>query len=485
MTAAVLNRGRQALEKPLLFLQQLLERRAPLLRQHRTELRRLVAELESRDFELAVIGRMKTGKSTLINALLGRRLCICDVTEATATVNRISYGSEEATHSFCVEWQDQRPAEARLLADLSLWTGTSPEVEEQTRRTRTLLFIATSPLLKGLNLVDTPGTGSTSEVHQKVIESYLEGGEAAAMLHVFAFEGRESDAAQLGQFRQASRGQAIGVLHKWDHLEGPDPFARAQAKAADLHRQFPSLVEVLPVSAPLALAAKCLDPQQLEECRQLLLDLSPEALEEALDHERSWSLCPRRAAFWSKCKELSLGWASIRRLCQVLASIPPGQGAAEVLLRRSGLPRLEEELRRRFLEGGALRHQEAVLEDLIRLVRRVAMELEKALRASGDASLQSDILKLERDLDAAQKCLDQLALRLEARHLLTESDSPGSTWLRARLAEEATSPPSRLELAAAANFWKIHQNEAPRQQSPLCQLILDLIETELAPGTSP
>ena len=41
---------------------------------------------------LAVGGRVKAGKSTFINALLGENLALVGTTETTATINRFVYG---------------------------------------------------------------------------------------------------------------------------------------------------------------------------------------------------------------------------------------------------------------------------------------------------------------------------------------------------------------------------------------------------------
>ena len=51
-------------------------------------LRRLAAPLQ-----VAVVGRIKSGKSTLVNALIGRRVAPTDVGECTRLVTRFSYGT--------------------------------------------------------------------------------------------------------------------------------------------------------------------------------------------------------------------------------------------------------------------------------------------------------------------------------------------------------------------------------------------------------
>ncbi len=47
-----------------------------------------------RKYKVAVVGEFKRGKSSLINALLGMKVLPSDVTPTTATINRITYGTE-------------------------------------------------------------------------------------------------------------------------------------------------------------------------------------------------------------------------------------------------------------------------------------------------------------------------------------------------------------------------------------------------------
>ena len=61
-------------------------------------------------FTLAVVGQMRAGKSSLLNALIGSDLAVVGVNETTATINWFKYGQGDKTQRFCVSWKD-RPAE--------------------------------------------------------------------------------------------------------------------------------------------------------------------------------------------------------------------------------------------------------------------------------------------------------------------------------------------------------------------------------------
>jgi hypothetical protein len=52
-----------------------------------------IRHIESHSFTVAVVGEFKRGKSTFINALLGREILPADIAPTSATLNRVTYGS--------------------------------------------------------------------------------------------------------------------------------------------------------------------------------------------------------------------------------------------------------------------------------------------------------------------------------------------------------------------------------------------------------
>jgi ATPase subunit of ABC transporter with duplicated ATPase domains len=122
----------------------------------------LVAQLERRQFTVAVVGRMKAGKSTLLNALVGRPLAPVGVNETTATVNWFDHGATEREAACEIHWKDEgRPMEVRPVADICELTGRSAEAREIDH----IRFFTDSPFLRGVRLVDAPGTMSTIDSH--------------------------------------------------------------------------------------------------------------------------------------------------------------------------------------------------------------------------------------------------------------------------------------------------------------------------------
>ena len=91
-------------------------------------------------FLLVVVGEVKSGKSTLINALLGRDVCAVGPTPVTDRITILRHGEESAE------------------------TPTDEAVRERA---------VPAEELRGLAVVDTPGTNSLIRWHQEMTEGFL------------------------------------------------------------------------------------------------------------------------------------------------------------------------------------------------------------------------------------------------------------------------------------------------------------------------
>jgi len=129
--------------------------------QEEEDLRRIADNLRA-PFNIAVFGRMKAGKSSLINAIIGQKLTITDTEEATATINRLSYATGDRLKTFTIHWQHCQP-EDRPLSELETeWSGKASKVLENVGRAAWLELYSDAEALRNIHITDTPGTGSTA-----------------------------------------------------------------------------------------------------------------------------------------------------------------------------------------------------------------------------------------------------------------------------------------------------------------------------------
>src|SRR2546429_1608023 len=127
----------------------------------REVLRRLSAPLQ-----VAVAGRIKAGKSTLVNALIGRRVAPTDVGECTRLVTRFQYGTVDRVE---VVFNDGRKQVLPFDAG-----GVIPsDLEADFDQVSHLEAYLTNAVLRDLTVIDTPGLGSLDEASVRRTEQLL------------------------------------------------------------------------------------------------------------------------------------------------------------------------------------------------------------------------------------------------------------------------------------------------------------------------
>src|SRR3954447_8671058 len=220
---------------------------------------------------VAIAGRLKAGKSTLVNALIGRRVAPTAVGECTRVVTRFRYGAADRVD---VVVRDGRRHSLPLNDD-----GMIPQrLGVPAGRVAYVDVTLTSEKLQSLTVVDTPGLASADSMVSARAEeavgvstapfdadidadSASEVAAAEAVVYVFTQAVRADDVRALEAFRSASARlasspiNALGVFGKVDTLVGgagdPWPVAGplAEQQAALLAR---TVSEVVPVVGLLA-----------------------------------------------------------------------------------------------------------------------------------------------------------------------------------------------------------------------------------------
>lgn len=337
------------------------------LREHESALRR-IAQSALQPFSVAVCGYMNKGKSSLINALIGRSLALTGTTETTATINMI-VDDPARLDSFIVHWNSQPPEELPL-GELARWAG-HKDIEDLVRRTRYLTLHARSePLRKAhAQIIDTPGFDSLVEAHQKVIDDFFaaETPMAQAMILVVGTDYQGSAQSVTKKFRQncppgSGPYNTVAVVHKWDeqvvtaYLKGIDgeEVVRGHVEAWQGFLAG-DVAEVIPVSAPLALLAQTAPDTWFEGMMALLERMDEKSLKASLKYDQDWYQDAERSQFWNADSDRELPWR-----CFSLAAIhlflrhPQTVAEARDLLRElGGLDRLKNFLEMRFFRRAA------------------------------------------------------------------------------------------------------------------------------------
>jgi hypothetical protein len=231
---------------------------------------------------VAIAGRLKAGKSTLVNALIGRRVAPTEVGECTRIVTQFRYGTADRVD---VVRRDGRRASLPLDE-----AGMIPQRLGVPRQEIAYVDVTlTSDRLRDLTVVDTPGLSSTNSSVSAGARRFLLAGDpptagddpaggapvdddldndsagaisgAEAIIYVFTQAVRDDDLQALEAFRAVSARVAgnpinsLGLFNKVDKLVGgaADPWPVAGPLATEQAKVLRRVVsEVVPAVGLLA-----------------------------------------------------------------------------------------------------------------------------------------------------------------------------------------------------------------------------------------
>ncbi len=206
---------------------------------------------------VAIAGRIKAGKSTLLNALVGERLAATDAAECTRVITVFHhaerYELQVVTHDGDTLPLGFRRVDGRLVYDLG---GLAPADIIR------LEVGWPSPALRRVTLIDTPGLGSMDDDNSRRTVDFLEStGDsptgADAVIYLMRHLHR-SDTEFLGAFMDrtvagASPVNAIAVLSRADEIGACRPDALASsARIAERYRRDATVSTLVADVLPLA-----------------------------------------------------------------------------------------------------------------------------------------------------------------------------------------------------------------------------------------
>jgi Dynamin family len=231
--------------------------------------------LGERGLRVVVAGRVSTGKSTLINALLKRRIAPTAAGECTRVVTWFRYG---------VPARADVVLTAGDVSELPLAGGRLPEdLGTPVENVDSVVVYLPDEVLKHMTLIDTPGLSSVDEQRSDRTDALLAMhvatrgalAEADALVFLMSQTAREDDDRALSAFAEATRGvdasaaRTIGVLSMADKVAGGNlGRARdlAEGLAAALH---PKVSTVIPLVALLGESAESLTERDAKNLERL------------------------------------------------------------------------------------------------------------------------------------------------------------------------------------------------------------------------
>jgi len=198
-------------------------------------------------FRLLVLGDMKRGKSTFLNALIGENLLPSDVNPCTAVLTLLRYGPEKKVTVYFKDGKSPRELDFKSFKqDYTIDPAEAKRLEQEKKQAFPDVDYAIVeyplPLLKkGVEIVDSPGLNDT-EARNELSLGYINN------CHAILFVLRASQPCTLGERRYLenyikARGLSIFFLiNAWDQVResliDPDDLEELQESEDRLRRVF-------------------------------------------------------------------------------------------------------------------------------------------------------------------------------------------------------------------------------------------------------
>lgn len=178
--------------------------------------------LERSTFVLAVVGEFSSGKSFLLNALLGEfrfeqrpagreiaGLLATDINPSTATITELDYGTERSAYAIYPGGRSERIPLDRLARFIAVASSTQDAgavhdatQDEQGAPERVVVHVDSQFLARGFTVADTPGLASINPAHRRATLGFLPSADAVLYLIDTQQPFTEGDASFLGLIRQ-------------------------------------------------------------------------------------------------------------------------------------------------------------------------------------------------------------------------------------------------------------------------------------------
>jgi hypothetical protein len=407
---------------------------------------------------IAIAGRVKAGKSTLLNAMVGERLAPTDAGECTKIVTWYRRGQAYAVHAKLHSGADQPLQFSRDGGALDVQLG---GVSEQSVRWIDVQW--PSSALERVTLIDTPGLASLNDENSRRTREFLDvdgdrQSDADAVIylmrHVHAADISFLDAFMDRSVTAASPVNAVAVLSRADEIgAGRIDAMQSSARIAQRYAVDPQVRSlchtVVPLAGLLAETGLTLREDEVAALRMLvatpaeMLDRMLMSAEQFCDVSSSELTVEIRRQLLGR-----LGMFGLRLAVDGIRSGKATTAAAlgPMLVEASGLAQLREVIAQHFMPRGRM------------LQARSALVAMRALAREHHTVVPTFCDALERDVERVEAGAVDFA-RLRGAHLVASGTVRVNDAERAQLERLflGTSPAASLGLQAGSSMADVER----------------------------
>lgn len=221
-------------------------------------------QLKAGEFSIVVVGEFSAGKSTFLNALMGKRVLPSFTSETTATVNFLKSKDKAPDGEAGIVYYANGQTQSLEKADfetIQKYVSTRSEIQVAQDVEHLDLFLDSKFLEEGVMLVDSPGLNGTKAHHKEITERQIERSSASIFMFRANAPGSKSDFEFLRELKQKVN-TIIFVLNRIDEIrpsEGETVEDVVEKLRESYKEQFPEdtvMPEIWPIAAYPALVAR-------------------------------------------------------------------------------------------------------------------------------------------------------------------------------------------------------------------------------------
>ncbi|OSS41474.1 putative GTPase [Desulfurella amilsii] len=207
-------------------------------------------KIQSKQFNFVVIGQFKRGKSTLINALIGKDILPISVLPLTSIVTIINYGEQKAV--VCFKGGSCKNIE---LNEISFFVTEKYNPNNKLNVEYVEIFYPADFLKNSVRIIDTPGIGSVYEHNSDVSYQFLP--KADASLFVLSPDPPITQ-AEIEFLKDAQKyiDKFFFLLNKIDNFKPNELKEIIEFNRSVIENLVSKKVDIIPISAKLAQEAR-------------------------------------------------------------------------------------------------------------------------------------------------------------------------------------------------------------------------------------
>lgn len=213
---------------------------APLSSQNKNIIDRLLQDID-KPMKVAIIGQFSSGKSTFLNALLGKEILPSGITPVTAKVCEITYGEEVGLE---IHYKNN------IIVNKPINYLSEVDEVENLKISYYKLFVPLE-LLKEVSFLDTPGFNSQNESDTETTNAILESVDGIIWLTLIDNVGKNSEKEILQNHVKRYAHKSLCVLNQKDRLKNAEEIRTSIEYAKRAFEGF--FEEVIAISAKQAL----------------------------------------------------------------------------------------------------------------------------------------------------------------------------------------------------------------------------------------